>query len=772
MSFHLEELKNIYNGWLRKNALPSLVKKQNGNIRFNGELQKIFDCAEKEMEEFKSEYLGTEHIILSMLNPNNKINKVIEVFKNIGLDYNIIKQRCNGKVDLQQPKKNEQKKQNPLISFNVNPNQLIQNSQKSNYIEQFTININEIVKKDSYDSLVGREKELKKIIQTLARRQKNNVVIVGKSGCGKTSLIYGIAEMITKNNVPQILQNKEIVMLDHMALISGTHFRGMFEERVNGLFNELKKNNKYILFIDDIHTVLKTSQKDKDNDISGVIGNILQGGEVSVIGTTSFKDYRNAIESNSSISRKLQKIIVEPTTIEETIEILKTNKDYYENYHNVKYDDEVIKSIVELSDRYITERSLPDSAIDVLDLCGAQTCFLNKEPNDITETRKKLNEININKNFYLNKGDFAKIDEIEKEENNLKLTLSDYQRNITKYAKNYTTNITLDDVATAISDMCGVPINKLKTNEKKQIANLDKALKQFVIGQDEAIDAITRVIKRNKVGINSKDKTIGNLLLLGQSGVGKTLIAKKLAQEVFGSENDLVRIDMSEYSDKSSVTKMLGSSPGFIGYENGGQLTEAIKNKQHCVLLLDEIEKAHEEVFNIFLQVFDEGRLTDNSGQLVNFKNVIVLMTSNVGAKKASELGTGLGFINNVNENKKNIIEKELKRTFKPEFINRIDKIVYFNSLTDENLKDIINLELQQLNSKMEEINFSIEYDDDTINFIHEMAIKEKEYGARPIKRIIQTYVEDEITNLLLSNEYENNYTFKTFIKDGKLHIE
>lgn len=772
MSFHLEELKNIYNGWLRKNALPSLVKKQNGNIRFNGELQKIFDCAEKEMEEFKSEYLGTEHIILSMLNPNNKINKVIEVFKNIGLDYNIIKQRCNGKVDMQQPKKNEQKKQNPLISFNVNPNQLMQNNQKTNYIEQFTININEVVKKDSYDSLVGREKELKKIIQTLARRQKNNVVIVGKSGCGKTSLVYGIAERIIKNNVPQILQDKEIVMLDHMALISGTHFRGMFEERVNGLFNELKKSNKHILFIDDIHTVLKSTQKDKDNDISGFIGNILQGGEVSVIGTTSFKDYRNAIEANTSISRKLQKIIVEPTTIEETIEIIKTNKDYYENYHNVKYDDEVIKSIVELSDRYITERSLPDSAIDVLDLCGAQTCFLNKEPNDITETRKKLNEININKNFYLNKGDFAKIDEIEKEENNLKLTLSDYQRNITKYAKNYTTNITLDDVAAAISDMCGVPINKLKTNEKKQIANLDKTLKQFVIGQDEAIDTITRVIKRNKVGINNKDKTIGNLLLLGPSGVGKTLIAKKLAQEVFGSENDLVRIDMSEYSEKSSVTKMLGSSPGFIGYENGGQLTEAIKNKQHCVLLLDEIEKANEEVFNIFLQVFDEGRLTDNSGQLVNFKNIIVLMTSNVGAKKASELGSGLGFINDVNENKKNIIEKELKKTFKPEFINRIDKIVYFNSLTDENLKDIINLELQQLNSRMEEINFSIEYDDDTINFIHERAIKEKEYGARPIKRIIQTYVEDEITNLLLTNEYENNYAFKTFIKDGKLHIE
>lgn len=776
MSHHLDELKNIYYSWLKDNALPSIVKKRNNTIRFNNELQKIMDGAEKEMSNTQSNTIGTEHILLSMLNPNNKITKIIEVFKNIGLDYNIIKQRCGGKIDMQQPKKNENKKPNQLISFNINPNQLINNgmitNEKTDYISQFTINVNEIVRKDSYDTLIGREKELKQIIQTLARRQKNNVVIVGKSGCGKTSLVYGIAERINKGEVPQMLINKEIVMLDMMALVSGTHFRGMFEERINGLFNELKKNHNYILFIDDIHTVLKNTQKDKDTDISGFIGNILQGGEVSVIGTTSFKDYRNSIESNSSISRKLQKIIVEPTTIDETIDILQQNKGYYEKHHNVIYNDDVIKHIVELSNRFITERSLPDSAIDILDLCGAKTCFDSKEPNDISETRKRLNEIKNQKEFYLNKGDFPKIDELEKEENSLKITLNDYQRNISKYQNNYTTEITLDNVASAVSDMCGVPINKLNTSEKQQIANLDKALKKYVIGQDEAIDVISRVVKRNKVGLSDKNRTTGTLLLLGQSGVGKTLIAKKLAQEVFGSESNLVRIDMSEYSDKSSVTKLCGSNPGYIAYENGGQLTEAIKNKQHCVLLLDEIEKANEEIFNIFLQVFDEGRLTDNSGQLVNFKNVIVLMTSNVGAKKAAELGSGLGFISNENENKKNIIEKELKKTFKPEFINRIDKIVYFNSLTDENLKDIVNLELQQLNNRMNEINYSIQYDDDTIDFIHKLSIKDKEYGARPIKRLIQTHVEDAITDLLLEKEYENNYTFKTFIKDGKLYVE
>lgn len=521
LTSHIEELKTIYHNWLKNNSLPSIIKKKGGNIRFNGELQKIFDLAEKEKEGTKSAFIGTEHILLSMLNPENKINKVIEVFKNIGFDYNMFKRKCDGKESMIQPRKSDMKKVNPMIAFNMDGNKLLGNQSKGNYIEQFTINVNEIVRNDTYDSLIGREKEVKKVIQTLARRQKNNVVIVGKSGCGKTSIVYGIAELINKGEVPQILMNKEIVMLDMMALISGTHFRGMFEERINGLFNELKKNNNYILFIDDIHTVLKSTQKDKDQDISGFIGNILQGGEVSVIGTTSFKDYRNAIESNSSICRKLQKIIIEPASIEETIKIIKENKSYYENYHNVTYSDEVIKQIVELSNRFISERSLPDSAIDVLDLCGAQTCFFTKEPDNITEIRKKITEIKNKKDFYLGKGDFSKIDELEKEENSLKIELSEYNRNIEEYSKNYTTEITLENVASAISDMSGVPVNKLNLDEKKQIANLDKTLKKYVIGQDEAIDAISRVVKRNKVGLSNKEKTIANLLLLGQSGVGK-----------------------------------------------------------------------------------------------------------------------------------------------------------------------------------------------------------------------------------------------------------
>lgn len=778
MNFHLDEMKSIYDNWLNNNSLPSVVKKRGNIIKFNSELQTIFDSAEKEKEELLSENIGTEHILLSMLNPDNKLNKIIEIFKNIGIDYNIIKHKCNNKnipnsLPAISPRKNEQNKKNNLIQFNIDPSKMVQAQQKGDFIEQFTININNIVKNGNYDKLIGREKEVKQVIQTLARRQKNNVIIVGKSGCGKSSIIYGIADLINKCEVPQILMGKEIVMLNIMSLISGTHFRGMFEERINGLFNELKNNKKYILFIDDIHTVLKSSQKEKDTDISGVIGNILQGGEVSVIGTTSFKDYRNTIESNSSIARKLQKIIIEPTTVKETIEIIKQNKKYYEEHHNVWFNDDIIKKLVELSDRYITERSLPDSAIDVLDLSGAKTCFENKEPINITNARKRLVSINDEKKELESIGDFNKIDELEKEENKLKLEISNFNRNEKNNSDEYKTEITIDHITSAISDMCGVPINKLKVDEKKQIANLDLELKKYIIGQDEAIDSITRVIKRNKIGLGNKDKTMSNILLIGKSGIGKTLIAKKLAQEVFGSESNLVRIDMSEYSEKSSVTKLCGSNPGFVGYENGGQLTEAIKNKQHCVLLLDEIEKANPEIFNLFLQVFDEGRLTDSSGQLVNFKNVIILMTSNVGTKKASDFGSSLGFSTSNNEDKsKDIIDKELKKTFMPEFLNRIDKIVYFNSLTDENLKDIVSLELNAISKKIQEINYNVEFDDNTVNFIHNLAIKEKEYGARPIKRIIQTNIEDQITDLILNNEFENNYTFKTSIENGNLIIK
>ena len=769
MTSNLEELKNIYVNWLKLNRSDkNLVVKQN-NVDFNEELDRILTNAEKERENLKSILVGSEHVLLSMLNPDNKCEKIQEVFKNMGITYNFIIDKCSESSNKEKtnnaPKKIMKKPSMLPLKSEINQQGI---SSSNEYISKYTINLNQLAKEGKIDELVGRKKEIEKIIKIMARRKKNNVVLVGKGGCGKTAIVNGIADMIVKDEVPQILKNKEVVMLDVMTLVSGTHFRGMFEERVNGLFNELKNSKNHILFIDDIQQILRSGSKEKDTDLSSWIGDILANGEVSVIATTTFKDYRNTIEINTSISRKLQKVVIEPTSIQETIEIIEKTKHYYEDFHNVTYDSDVVKKTVELSQRYITDRSLPDSAIDVIDLSGAYTCLIDREPQQISKMRKRLIEINKERSERLNKGDFEFIDSLNKEENFLKKNISDFNREVEKDKTKYSINITLDNIATSISDMTNIPINKLTLNEKEKIANIENVLKESVVGQDEAIEAVSRIIKRNKVGLGDKNKTLGNLLLLGPSGSGKTLIAKKLAEEIFGSDKALVRIDMSEYSEKNSVAKLTGAAPGYVGFENGGQLTEAIKNKQHCVLLLDEIEKADKEVYNLFLQLFDEGRLTDSAGQMVNFKNVIVLMTSNIGAKQASEMGKGLGFVTDESSNKKSIIEKSLKQTFTPEFINRIDQIVYFNSLSEDNLKEIVKLEINKFIKRLNELNYNLTYTEEVVEHLHSFAIKQKEYGARPIIRLIQDKIEDQITDLMLKNEYEENYTFvATYENEG-----
>lgn len=777
MSNDMEKLREIHMDFLTKRAKGVLNPKKGNDIAFGEDVELVLARAEAEKEATGADKIGTEHVLLAMLNPKYGDTPIKMAFNLMGIEYNFIFNKCKDTAN-DSPRNRARKvpqqtmpnvPQTPVdfkgfqppVKSEVNTKAILL---EDTNIKKFTINLNELAKQGKIDKLIGRKNEMKQLIRVLARRKKNNAVLVGDGGVGKTQIVYGLADMIENGDVPSVIRGKQLIMIDIMSIISGTQLRGTFEARVKGLFDELKASSNYILVLDDVQNVLKGGNRDKDTDMSGMIGDILSEGEVRVIATTTYKEYRNTIESNSSISRKLQKIVIETPSIAESIEIVNGAKCYYEEFHNVKYTESAIRKSVELANRYITDRKLPDSALDVIDLSGTYTCF-QKEPDEIVRCRKRLKEIDSEESAALNRGDFEFIDELNNQKKELKRIITDFQRD---GENSEPTIIDEGEIAETISEITGIPIAKLSSNEKKKIAEIDKVLKQSVIGQDEAINVICKVIKRNKVGLGDKTKTMGNFLMLGESGCGKSLIAKKLAEEIFGDEKALIRIDMSEYSEKNSVAKLTGAAPGYVGYENGGQLTERVKNKQHCVLLLDEIEKADQEVYNLFLQLFDEGRLTDSSGRLVNFKNVIVIMTSNIGARKAAELGGGVGFVTDENSNRRSIIEKELRQKFAPEFINRIDQIVYFNRLTDDNLRTIVGLEIDKLVKRINELGYNLTYDDTVVDFIHKKAIAEKEFGARPIIRLIQSNIEDNITDLLLENEYEKGHTFNaTYVNNS-----
>ena len=766
MTDTLDYLRNYYADVIKgqpKKPILNITSK----FKFNEELTGIYDKAEIEANAMSSSKLGSEHVLLAIMNPSNHF-KIAEKLNSLGLSYDSMCNNCRdfeaSSTEQKMPKvkksdksyinNNHQDNGKMPLKSEVNSKVFVQNG-NTPFINKYTIDLHEEIANGKYDKLVGRESILNNIITVLSRRRKNNVILVGKPGCGKTSIGYRLAEMIDEGCVPATLEGKKVVMLDVMALLSGTHLRGMFEERVDGLFKELKNNSNYILFIDDMQNIVRNTGKDKDGDLSDVIGRILTEGDVRVIGTIPFKDYRNGIENNSALSTKLQKIIVEPSSKEETLEILKSNKGYYENFHHVKFDDACLLKAVKLAKRYITNNSLPDSAIDVIDLTGASISLNNEQSISLKTLKEKLKSFDAEKKNAMNSGNFEKLDEIAKKESLLQKEIADMKKMIDNDESTWI-KATEDDIADTVSAITTIPVSKLSDSNKTTILHIDEILKKDVIGQDEAINDISKAIKRSRAGFSDNNRCI-SLMLIGKSGVGKTLIAKKLAENVFGDEKALVRFDMSEYQDKTSVNKLLGSSAGYVGYDNGGLLTEAVKNKPYCVLLFDEIEKADESIYNVFLQLFDEGRLTDNNGTTVNFKNVIVIMTSNVGAKQASELGNGVGFQSNEEENKKAIIEKSLKNKFNPEFLNRIDKIIHFNSLTDENIKAITALELDKLTNRVKENGVNLTYNSDVVDYVFKKAISEKEYGARPVMRIIQDNISDKIVDMVLESDNNQN---------------
>lgn len=749
----LDALKTSYYDLISSmsNGNPNVRKmyKDNGGVPpFNNEVKMVLETeSEAEAAKGGASEIGTEHILLAILNKNYSHQDGF-VLSRVGVNYDLIFKSCL-ENDV------------PLKSF-VGAKGTFPKSQ-GKYISSFTTKLN---KNEPAPNIIGRDKELSEIYKVLARKDKNNVILVGGGGVGKTAIVKYLSSLIDEGKVPQFLSSKEIVELESSKLIAGTNLRGMFEERIIGLFDEISSSKKYILFIDDIHNVLKSGAKDKEADISGVLGKALSDNKISVIATTTFKDYKNTIESSPSLSRNFQKIIIEPTNIELTEKILNANKKTYEEYHNVLFSSESVLAMARLAERYITDRNLPDSAFDIMDLCGASASVSQDGPLN-TNATERIKKIELEKIAALDVGNFELVDSLNVEENVLNTEIAEQNRESRK-TKKIITEKTVQDI---VSEITNIPTSTLSHDEKERIAHIDEILKGKIIGQDEAVESVCKVIKRNKVGLGDKTKTLSNILCIGSTGVGKSLLAKQLAKEVFGDETALVRIDMSEFSEKSSVAKLIGSAPGYVGYENGGFLTETVKNKPHCVLLLDEIEKADKDVYNVFLQLFDDGRLTDGSGQMINFKNVIVLMTSNVGAQKASDLGGGIGFVTNEAENKKGIIEKQLKRKFSPEFLNRIDKIVHFNPLTEDNLKEIVKLELGKFRNRMKDIKYDIVYDDSVVTYIHAKAIEEKELGARPILRIIQDNIEDKVTDLMIENEYEQYYTFSASCNDNCITI-
>ena len=798
-----------YRQILQGRALSAI--KPNREIKYDAKLTETIAASNTEREMLGAEKLGSEHILLHILADDSKDNSIRKVFNGAGLSYSILLEKISSNANqLENARKAQKPKSNTLIgmdpgaegddstnikiistpggpvilksgTFTGNPAEMQQeflkmmglednpllnpqkpgkkDKQKTQFIDQYCTNLNYLAENSQIDKLVGRENEIDNIIRTLGRRKKNNVIIVGGAGVGKTCLAEGLAYRIVEGTVPKFLKNKKLISLDMTALMAGTTLRGMFEERVKGLLDEIKASGEYILFIDNIGNVLGNKTKN-DYDIASMLSHSLDNGEVQVIGTADFSSFRSTFDKDASLLRRFQKLIIEAPTKEGSKDILNGIQQNYADYHKVVYTPEAINACVELADKYITERNLPDSAIDVMDEAGAVVGTQNDtESPEIISLREKIYDYSA-KIAKLKKEDkYDEADALEKEQKQTANTLAEFVKREEEYKKEHRPVVGVEVIYDIIASKTGIPLSRLSSDDKKKLTNIDDRLKQNVVGQDEAIEVICKALKRNRVGFK-KSGCQFSALLIGRTGVGKTLIAKQLAKEMFGDESALIRFDMSEYPDKTAVNKLIGSNPGYVGYEEGGQLTEAVKNRKYCVLLLDEIEKADPEVYNIFLQVLDEGFLTDNSGQKVDFKNVIVLFTSNVGAKAASDFGKGIGFNENEEENQKRILLKQLKNKFPPEFLNRLDNVIYFNSLNDDDLRKIIRLEISKLQKRMLEIGYTMVYDEGTVDYILDIVKEEKEYGARPIVRAIQDEIEDKITDLLLENEYDgHNFT-------------
>jgi ATP-dependent Clp protease ATP-binding subunit ClpC len=753
------------------------------NLRLTRQAERALKTTFLEAKLFQSSTINTAHLLLCIL--RNENDPTTRLLQKMNIDYDGVKEQFKSMITsdddfIDSPgaetfNDSSEEKEDAEEAAYASSKSTAKKGQKSKtpVLDNFGRDLTELAEQDKLDPVVGREKEIERVSQILSRRKKNNPLLIGEPGVGKSAIAEGLALRIVQKKVSRILYNKRVITLDLASLVAGTKYRGQFEERMKAVMNELEKNKDVILFIDEIHTIVGAGGATGSLDASNMFKPALARGEVQCIGATTLDEYRQYIEKDGALERRFQKVIVAPTSIDETIEILKNIRERYEDHHNVSYTDEAIEACVSLTNRYISDRFLPDKAIDALDEAGSRVHIINMNvPKQILELEQKLEDTRALKNEVVKKQKYEEAAKLRDDEKRVEKALADAQLAWEENSKLHRETVTAENVADVVSMMSGIPVAKIAQAESSKLAQLPAIISSKIIGQSDAVHKVAKAIQRNRAGLKDPNKPIGSFIFLGQTGVGKTQLAKVLAIELFDSEDALIRIDMSEYMEKFAVSRLVGAPPGYVGYEEGGQLTEKVRRKPYAVILFDEIEKAHPDIFNMLLQVLDDGFLTDSLGRKVDFRNTIIIMTSNIGARQIKDFGQGVGFGTAAKKAQehdytKGVIEKALKKAFAPEFLNRIDDVVVFNALEREDIDQIIQIELKKVVGRIEALGYHITLSDAAKTFLAEKGF-DKQYGARPLKRAIQKYIEDTLAEEIVNSRLSEGDTIELDLSEDK----
>jgi len=738
------------------------------NLHLTRQAERALKTTFLEAKLFQSSLINTAHLLLCIL--RNENDPTAKIFNNMEVNYNVVKDEYKsiiGKDDFSEESEADHSETSEIEDLKSSKSSTKSKSSKKSktpVLDNFGKDLTLMAENNELDPIIGREVEIQRVSQILSRRKKNNPLLIGEPGVGKSAIAEGLAIRIIKKKVSRVLFNKRIISLDLASLVAGTKYRGQFEERMKAVMNELEKNSDVILFIDEIHTIVGAGGATGSLDASNMFKPALARGTIQCIGATTLDEYRNSIEKDGALERRFQKIIVEQTNEEETLEILKNIKDKYEDHHNVIYTDEALLACVKLTSRYMTDRHLPDKAIDALDEAGSRVHLTNLDvPLHITDLESELDNVKNDKNQAVKNQKYEQAASFRDKEKIIEKKLNSAQILWEEECKKNKEIVNEESIADVVSMMTGIPLNKLKQSESNKLSNLTSIVKKSIIGQDKAIEKVVKSIQRNRAGLKDPKKPIGSFIFLGQTGVGKTQLAKILAKELFDSEDALIRVDMSEYMEKFAISRLIGAPPGYVGYEDGGQLTEKIRRKPYAVVLLDEIEKAHPDVFNMLLQVLDDGFLTDSLGRKIDFTNCVIIMTSNIGVKKIQDFGSGVGFGTTAKKSQEDsftqkTIMNSLQKKFAPEFLNRIDEVIIFNSLSEQNIHSIIEIELEKLYERINELGYKIKLSKKAKDFLCKKGY-DKKYGARPLKRTIQKHVEDLIAAEILNSSINDGDT-------------